>query len=246
MTFLKRRRKMLRTTTKRPSVVIFALVAAVVLSVGYIIALAILAPEQLAEATAAATDLVCSGCVGTSDIADSAVTSAKIGSGQVKNSDLGGSAVTTGKISDTNGVYSVDIVNGQVGSNDIATDAVTSAKIGKGQVGSNEIGDNAVISQYIVNGEVKTEDIANDAVKPNVHKVQGDGTSIAPGGSGSDTADCPAGEILTGGGFLSTSRIVRVTQNFPFDENTWSVSEVNDGATSSTLFAYAVCIGPSP
>src|SRR5215212_1000866 len=124
-----------KTITKStPTVVIFALAAAVILSIGYIMALAILAPQQLAEATTAATDLVCSGCVGTTDIANSAVTSAKIGSsqvansdlatdsvtsskiaaGQVANSDIANSAVATNKISDTNGVRSVDIVNGEV------------------------------------------------------------------------------------------------------------------------------------
>lgn len=71
MTFLKRR-EMLRTTTTIPTRIVFVLVAAAVanISVGYVLALAILAPEQLAEATAAATDLICDKCVGTSDIAD--------------------------------------------------------------------------------------------------------------------------------------------------------------------------------
>src|SRR5918999_5008606 len=97
MTFQKIRiREMLR---EKPNRVVFVLVLAIaVVSVGYIMALAILTPEQLAEATAAASDLVCSGCVGTSDIADSAVTSSKIGSSQVSNSDLASSAVTTTKI----------------------------------------------------------------------------------------------------------------------------------------------------
>ena len=119
------------------------------------------APQQLAEATAAATDLVCSGCVGTTDIANNAVTSGKIGSGQVgngdiatdavtttkikggevKNSDLATSAVTSSKISDTAGVQSVDIVNGQVTSADIGDVTITSA------------------------------DIANDVIKPNGHFV---------------------------------------------------------------------------
>jgi hypothetical protein len=105
---------MLRTNKPTSVVVVFSIVGAVV-SVGYIMALAILAPQELAEAQAAATDLVCSGCVGTSDIADSAVTSANIGSDQVRNSDLGISAVTSNKISNTDGVQSVDIVNGRVG-----------------------------------------------------------------------------------------------------------------------------------
>jgi hypothetical protein len=121
-----------RRSKTKPSLVVPVGIA--VVSVGYIMALAILAPQQLAEATAAATDLACSGCVGTSDIANSAVTSAKIGSGQVGNSDIANSAVATGKISDTNGVYSVDIVNGQVGSVDIGDGQVATADIASGAI----------------------------------------------------------------------------------------------------------------
>jgi hypothetical protein len=123
MKFLKK--EALRTKPTPVVVVVFGLVAAAaVLSVGYIMTLAILAPEQLAEAAVTATDVICDGCVGTTDIADSAVTSVKIGSGQVKSGDIGTNAVTTGKISDTNGVYSVDIVNGQVKTEDIASGAI--------------------------------------------------------------------------------------------------------------------------
>jgi hypothetical protein len=64
MTFLKeRRREMLRT---KSNLIVLALAAAIVSVGGYVLFLAILAPEQLAEATAAATDLVCNGCVETS------------------------------------------------------------------------------------------------------------------------------------------------------------------------------------
>ena len=53
MTFLTK--GTLRTTITKPTRIVFVLVAVVaVVSVGYITALAILAPEQLAEATTAA------------------------------------------------------------------------------------------------------------------------------------------------------------------------------------------------
>ena len=54
--FLKKEKPSLKTSTTRTKttrVAIFAIVATAVLSVGYIMALAILAPQQLAEATAA-------------------------------------------------------------------------------------------------------------------------------------------------------------------------------------------------
>jgi hypothetical protein len=119
----------------KPTRIAFGLVvAAAVVSVGYIITLAVLAPEQLAEAQAAATDLVCDKCVGTTDIADNAVTSGKIASGQVKSGDIATSAVSSAKILDS-GVTNFDIANGQVWSEDIKDDSVTASDIAPGAVG---------------------------------------------------------------------------------------------------------------
>jgi hypothetical protein len=234
MTFLQKRREILRN---KPSLVVFVLVAAAaVLLGGYVLFLAVLAPEQLAEATAAATDLICDKCVGTTDIADGAVTSAKIGGSQVKNTDIAGNAVTSGKIAD-----------GQVTTLDIGPDAVTSDKIGKGQIGSNEIGDNSVISQYIVDGQVGTVDIANDAIKPNVHRVRGSLTTLAPGGSGNALIDCPAGEVVTGGGYSASNSGLQFYANFPWDVNTWLVGARNEANLGDlSFYPYALCIGPSP
>jgi hypothetical protein len=234
MTFLKirKRREVLRRPVK-PTRIVFGLVAAVaVVSVGYIMTLAILAPQQLAEATAAASDLVCSGCVGTSDIADSAVTSskigsgqvansdiasnavgsAKIGSGQVANSDLGSSAVTGSKISDTAGVQSVDIVNGQVGSVDIA------------------------------DGQVTTEDIASGAIFINRFLISGGGTNVEPGETISTSEDCPDGTWMTGGGFQSSDPQIRVFFSGPSEGDTWMVQGINEGETSASLAASVACI----
>jgi hypothetical protein len=229
------KKEMLTRTTTKPGLGVFALISAVVISVGYVLFLAILAPEQLAEATAAASDLVCSGCVGnsdiandavgsakigsgqvgTSDIASSAVTSAKIGSGQVANSDIATNAVTTGKISDTNGVQSVDIVNGQVGSVDIG------------------------------NGQVAAVDIVDNAIMPNVQLVTKQYT--VPENSGfSGTASCPAGMLVTGGGFFMPGRIMAMEANQPLNSNTWEVRVFNTAEGEAGLVVNAVCIGPIP
>jgi hypothetical protein len=95
---------------------------------GYILFLAIAAPQQLAEATTAATNVVCNGCVGSSDIADNSILSVDIANGrifsedirdgQVGSVDIGTGQVRTGDILDSE-VYSVDIRNGQVGLADI-------------------------------------------------------------------------------------------------------------------------------
>ena len=218
MTFLKR--EMLR---KKPSLLVFGLVVvASVLFGGYVLFLAILAPQQLAEATTAATDLICDKCVGTSDIADSAVTSAKIGSGQVKNSDMGNSAVTSGKILD-----------GTIVSGDMANQAIISTKIA----------DSAVTSSKLAGG----------AVKPTVHKVQGNIIIIAPSSNGNAQVDCPPGEKVTGGGYGGSTGVIQVSTNLPYDENTWSVGakNVQSGANAGFVCSCTVrgsipVIHPSP
>jgi hypothetical protein len=231
--------------TTKPTLVLLALVVAVVISVGYILALAILAPEQLAEATAAATDLVCDKCVGTTDIADNAVTTGKIANGQVKAPDIATDAVTAAEIGSS-----------QVGNSEIADDAVTSAKIGDDQVTtfdisdslgviSADIADGRVFSIDIGDGQVSNRDIANDAIQPNVQRVEGSITPIAPGSTKSITLDCPAGRILSGGGFGVVVG-VQVFASSPLDGDTWEVVARNQNPVNAGFRAYALCIGPSP
>lgn len=71
--------------------------------------------------------------------------------------------------------------------------------------------------------------------------------TLSPGDGLTRGVDCPAGEIVTGGGLrTSQNLIVRVHSTFPQDQNTWSVAAINDGPGDSVVTLYAVCIGPSP
>ena len=103
----------------------------------------------------------------------------------------------------------------------------------------------AVKSSDIVNGEVKAEDLASGAVKPNVQRVQGDITTLAPGSQYQSTAQCPAGTIVTGGGYDAFPD-VSVYRNSPQDGDSWLVVADNQGSIDVSLTAYALCIGPSP
>jgi hypothetical protein len=230
--------------TDKPRKTIFVLVSVVAaISVGYILALAILAPQQLAEATAAASDLICSGCVGTSDIADSAVTTGKIGTSQVTNTDIATNAVTTGKISDTAGVQSVDIVNGQVANSDLATSAVSSSKISDtAGVQSVDIVNGQVKSEDIADGTITSTDIASGTIDLDVVPRQGGTVNIVAGETGVATANCETGEILSGGGFFGTADTVHVTISRPLDLATWQVVAFNDSTQGVSLTAYALCI----
>jgi hypothetical protein len=162
---------------------------------GYILFLAIAAPQQLAEATTtAASNVVCNGCVGSSDIADNSILSADIGNGRI---------------------FSEDIRDGQVGSVDI--------------------GDR----------QVAARDIVDNAIKPLIALPPVSGKTIPEGETGFDTADCPAGTFVTGGGFQTTMG-VGVFENYPADLNTWYVEGINGASSDQQLSAYVVCIGPMP
>jgi hypothetical protein len=77
---------------------------------GYILFLAVAAPQQLAEATTAATNVVCNGCVGSSDIGDGSIQSVDIANGQVGSVDIGQGQVTSGDIQDGT-IRSADLGN---------------------------------------------------------------------------------------------------------------------------------------
>jgi hypothetical protein len=94
-------------TTKR-NLILIGLTTAV--CGGYILFLAIAAPQQLAEATTAATNVVCNGCVGSRDIGDNSIQSVDIANGQVGSVDIGQGQVATGDIQD-NGITSADLGN---------------------------------------------------------------------------------------------------------------------------------------
>lgn len=88
------------TTVTAPRLGLVVAVAIGLLSVGYILFLAILAPQQLAEAAVTATNVVCNGCVGSSDIADNSIRSVDIENGQIRTEDIGAGQVRTGDIAD--------------------------------------------------------------------------------------------------------------------------------------------------
>ena len=76
-------------------------------------------PVPQAIAAIIATDVQCTGCVGTADMAGNAVTSLKIKDGEVKSADLASNVVTSAKIA-SNTVQSSDIRDGTIEAVDIA------------------------------------------------------------------------------------------------------------------------------
>ena len=88
------------------------------------------------------------GGVGTVDIANDAVTGAKVLDGTLTSADLGNASVDTG-----------ELVDGGVGTVDIADDAVTTAKLLDG----------AVTGAKVLDGTLTTADIAQSVWSGSVH-----------------------------------------------------------------------------
>lgn len=168
------------------------------------------------------------------EIADGTVTGADIASNTVGLSDLANNAVQSGKIVDS-GILAWDI----------GTNQITSQKIGDGQVFSSDIADVTIVSSDLADNAVTTNKLAGGAVKPNVQVVHGPWNSIAAYDWHSFTTDCPAGTIVTGGGFR-THFDVRVIASYPSDENTWKIEGSNTGNSDSNVKVIAVCEGASP
>lgn len=127
--------------------------------------------------------------VGTVQITDKAITTAKLADVSVTREKLAAAAVTGAKIADgtitagdlaSGAVTSVKILDGTIAEDDIADDAITSAKIAAGAVGSSEIAagaiaasdiaDSAVTSAKILDGTILTADIANDNITSDLIK----------------------------------------------------------------------------
>jgi hypothetical protein len=142
--------------------------------------------------------------IGTAQIKNNAITSAKIRNGQVRNVDLARNSVVTAKIV-AGAVSGLQIRDAGVGNADLANDAVSGTKIRGGAVGNSDLANDAVTAAKIRSSSIGNSELATDAVTSS--KIQ-DG-SLATG----DYADSSIvaskikdGEVVEGNGrMLSTA-----------------------------------------
>ncbi|HEV8386823.1 MAG TPA: hypothetical protein VGQ03_04295 [Nitrososphaera sp.] len=113
----------------------------------------VVSPVPQAIAAVIATDVQCTGCVGTSDLAGNAVTSVKIKDGEVKAADIAANAVGSSEIA-TGAVGSPEVLDSTIKSSDLASAAVLNVNLATAAVTSIKIADDSVLAV----------DIAPDAV----------------------------------------------------------------------------------
>ncbi len=139
--------------------------------------------------------------VGTGDIADNSITSAKILDSAVSEADLATDAVTSAKIVDgtivaadlaAGAVTTTQIADATITATDLATDSVDADEIAVDAVGSAELGANAVTSAEIGDGTILAADIAVGQVVTSVNNLE-DAITLA---AGSNINITPAGNTL--------------------------------------------------
>ena len=114
-------------------------------------------------ANAQATDLVCNQCVGTSDIANGAVTVAKLAANAVNNSKIANGSVNAAKLA-TNAVTVSKLANSAVSTAKLATAAVTSAKLAPNAVKTTKIANAAVTAAKLAPNSVNGTKLTDGAV----------------------------------------------------------------------------------
>ena len=130
----------------------------------------------------------------------------------------------------------------------IAANAVGPGKIPDETLSGFEIAPDSLFANDLANDSVGAAELGNDSVGSSelkvTHVVVSNGVSVGAGATGTATAECPAGELLTGGGhsWLNDvgSRIVYSTPVEFSDPRQWTVQGFSVDA--NTLFAWAVCL----
>jgi hypothetical protein len=135
----------------------------------------------------------------------------------VTTGEIADNTIQSRDISNTAGVASVDIINGQVSSADIRDRTITS-------------GDVAIGSLSIPGTWAESEVV-----------------TIQAGQTGEAIATCPSGGLMTGGGFFVDTNNVQVYASQPNNGFSWFAAAANnDAVDTAQLKAYVVCIFSAP
>lgn len=116
--------------------------------------------NQKLATNAVTTDKIQNGTIQAADIATNTITATQLAANSVTSSELAANSVTNVKMDD-NSVGANEIIANAVGTSEIAANAVTASEIAANAVGSSEIATNAVGASEIASNAVTTVKILN-------------------------------------------------------------------------------------
>lgn len=115
------------------------------------------------EDSAITSAKIMDGAIVTVKLSDGTVTSAKIVDGTISAQDLMDGSVVTIKVAD--GAVTADkIADYSVSTGKIADDAITSSKVAEGAIVTAKLADGSVMSAKVLDGTIVAQDLANGAV----------------------------------------------------------------------------------
>ncbi len=120
-------------------------------------------PVPQAIAAVIATDVQCTGCVGASDLASSAVTSTKLASSAVTSTKITSNAVTSSKIADGT-VAKADLAANSVDSSKIVDGSVQNVDLGNGVVTNTNSAANAVTGDKVTDETITYPDVSKNFI----------------------------------------------------------------------------------
>ena len=169
-------------------------------------------------------------------LAKNSVNSSHIKNGKVKTVDLKDEAVTGDKIEP-----------GSVPGDRLIHHSVEGAKITSNAITSDKVLDESLTGFEIAPDSLFAHDLAPDSVGSSelktLHVVVSAGVAVPAGGSLLDVAQCPANELVTGGGHAwgtdaAGTSIIGSTPNL--GGTRWEVT--GRAAAANTLYAWALCL----
>jgi hypothetical protein len=185
---------------------------------------------------AVTTPKVANGAVTAAKLGSGAVTAAKLGSGAVSAAKLGSSAVTAAKLG-SGAVTAAKLGSGVVTGDKLASGAVTSAKIAAGAVGASQVQPGSLTPAIFAAGQAPGINPAKISVIT--------GSAVVPPDSPGQavTATCPAGQRAIAGGYSTGFNALAIATGPTTDGSGWTVVAFT-GSDAASVTASAVCAAP--
>jgi hypothetical protein len=172
------------------------------------------------------TSAYAANTIGSDDVIDDSLRSEDIKNGTLRGGDLATNTIGSTRIVDDT-LTADDIKNGTIGASDVAANSL----------GGGRIADNSLKGADIDEGSLSGLKVSGYTVS-----IPPTDASIPPGKVTSNTAYCPIGTKVVGGGSHSFSHDVVTLSSWQEGTDRWVVKMKNNGTAEATFETQAICV----